>query len=54
MKKSRDRSVDIALGYGLDDWGSSNCRDKGRIYSLHYYVQIDSAAHPTSCPFLGS
>jgi hypothetical protein len=49
--KSRDRSVGIALGYGLDDWGSK-VRFPARAgnYSLHHRVQNGSGAHPASYP----
>jgi hypothetical protein len=49
--KSRDSSVGIVLGYGLEDWGS-------RVwfpvvagnFSFHYHVQNGSGAHPASYP----
>jgi hypothetical protein len=48
---SRDSSVGIATGYGLDDWmigirfpaGSGN-------FSLQHRVQTDSGVLPGSCP----
>jgi hypothetical protein len=49
--KSRDSSVGIALGYGLDDRGS-----RGRFpaeaenFSLHHCVQNDSGAHRAFYP----
>jgi hypothetical protein len=50
-RKSRDKSVGIALGYGLDDRGS---RDRFRAgagnFSLHHRVQNGSGAHPASYP----
>jgi hypothetical protein len=47
--KSRDSSVDIALGYGLDDWGSRVRFPAGAgNFSLYYRVQNGSGAHPTS------
>jgi hypothetical protein len=49
--KSRDSSVGIALGYGLDDRGS-RVRfpvDAGN-FSLHHRVQNGSEAHPASNP----
>jgi hypothetical protein len=49
--KSRDSSVGIALGYGLDYRGSRvrfPVRDGN--FSLHQRVQTDSGAHPTSYP----
>jgi hypothetical protein len=48
---SRDSSVGIALGYGLDDRGS---RDRFPVgagnFSLHHRVQNGSGAHPASYP----
>jgi hypothetical protein len=47
--QSRDSSVGIALGYGLDD-RVSRVRfptDAGNFY-LHYRVQNCSGAHPAS------
>jgi hypothetical protein len=52
MNKSRDSSVGIALGYGLDDRGS-RVRfpgGGGGNFSLHHRVQNGSAAHPASYP----
>jgi len=49
---SRDNSVGIALGYGLDDRGS-RVRIPARAghFSLHHrYVQNGSGVHPTSYP----
>jgi hypothetical protein len=48
---SRDSSVGIALGYGLDDRGS-RVRFPARVgdFSLHYSVQNGSRAHPASYP----
>jgi hypothetical protein len=44
---SHDSSVGIALGYGLDDWGSRVRLPAGAgNFSLH---QHDSEAHPASC-----
>jgi hypothetical protein len=49
--ESRDRSVDIALGYGLDDRGSGVRFPAGaRNFSLHHRVQNGSEAHPASYP----
>jgi hypothetical protein len=49
MKKSRDRSVDIALGYGLDDWGSRvRFPAWAGNFSFHHRVQNCSGAHPAS------
>jgi hypothetical protein len=49
--KSRDSSVGIALGYGLDDL-SSRVRFPagGANFSLHHRVQNGSGAHPASYP----
>jgi hypothetical protein len=49
--KSRDSSVGIALGYGLDDRGS-RVRFPARTenFSLHHRVQNGSGAHPASYP----
>jgi hypothetical protein len=49
VKKSRDSSVGIALGYGLDNQG-------GRVqflvgagnFSLHHYIQKGSGVHLAS------
>jgi hypothetical protein len=50
-KESRDSSVDIALGYGLDDRGSRvRFPAGGENFSLHHRVQNDSGAHPVSYP----
>jgi hypothetical protein len=49
--KSRDSSVGIALGYGLDDRGSRVRVPAGAgNFSLHYRVQNGSGAHPASYP----
>jgi hypothetical protein len=49
--KSRDSSVGIALGYGLDDRGSSVRFSAGAgNFSLHHRVQNGSGAHPVSYP----
>jgi hypothetical protein len=48
---SRDSSVGIALGYGLDDRGSRVRFPAGTWnFSLHHRVQNGSAAHPASYP----
>jgi hypothetical protein len=48
---SRDSSVGIALGYGLDDRGSRVRFPAGTgNFSLHHRVQIGSGAHPASYP----
>jgi hypothetical protein len=49
--KSRDSSVGIALGYGLDDRGSRIRFPAGdENFSLHHRVQNGSGAHPVSYP----
>jgi hypothetical protein len=49
--KSRDNSVGIALGYGLDDRGSRVRFPAGAgKFSLHYRIQNGSGDHPTSYP----
>jgi hypothetical protein len=46
---SRDSSVGIVLGYGLDDLGSSVRFPAGAgNFSLHHRVQKGSGAHPAS------
>jgi hypothetical protein len=48
---SRDSSVGIVLGYGLDDWGSTVRFPAGAgNFSLHHRVQNGSGAHPASYP----
>jgi hypothetical protein len=48
---SRDSSVGIALGYGLDDWGYGVRFPAGAgNFSLHHRVQNGSGAHPASYP----
>jgi hypothetical protein len=48
---SRDSSVGIALGYGLDDRGSRVRFPTGTgNFSLHHRVQHSSGAHPASYP----
>jgi hypothetical protein len=50
LYKSRDSSVGIALGYGLDDRGSGVRFPSGAgNFSLHR-VQNGSGAHPASYP----
>jgi hypothetical protein len=50
-RNSRDGSVGIALGYGLDDRGSRVRFPAGAgNFSLHHRVQNNSAAHPDSYP----
>jgi hypothetical protein len=49
--KSRDSSVGIALGYGLDDRGSRVRFPAGAgNFSLHHSVQNGSGTHPASYP----
>jgi hypothetical protein len=48
---SRDSSVGIALGYGLDDRGSMvRFPAVAGDFSLHHRVQNGSEAHPASYP----
>jgi hypothetical protein len=48
VNKSRDSSVGIVSGYGLDDRGSNPC--SGKRFFLFYIVQIGSEAHPVCYP----
>jgi hypothetical protein len=49
--ESRDNSVGIALGYGLDDRGSSvRFLAVAGNFSLHHRVQKGSGTHPASYP----
>jgi hypothetical protein len=49
--KSRDSSVGIATGYGLDDRGSRVLFLAGAgIFSLHHRYQTGSGAHSASYP----
>jgi hypothetical protein len=49
--QSRDNSVGIALGYGLDDRGSRVRFPAGAgNFSLHHRVQNGSEDHPASYP----
>jgi hypothetical protein len=51
LERSCDSSVGIALGYGLDDRGSSVRFPAGAgNFSLHPRVQNGSGAHPASYP----
>jgi hypothetical protein len=51
--RSRDSSVGIALGYGLDDRGSRVLFPAGAgNFSLHHCVQKGSGAHTTSYPMV--
>jgi hypothetical protein len=46
---SRDSSVGLALGYGLDDWGSRVRFPAGAgNFSLNHRVQTGSGTHPAS------
>jgi hypothetical protein len=48
---SRDSSVSMALGYGLDDRGSRVRIPAGAgNFSLHHRVQNGSGTHPASYP----
>jgi hypothetical protein len=48
---SCDSSIGIALGYGLDDWGSRiRFLEGAGNFSLHHRVQNGSGAHPASYP----
>jgi hypothetical protein len=51
IRKRRNSSVGIALGYGLDDRGSRVrfLAGAGNL-SLHHRVQNGSGAHPASYP----
>jgi hypothetical protein len=49
--ESRDSSVGIALGYGLDDRGSGVRLPAGAgNFTLHHRVQNGSGVHPASYP----
>jgi hypothetical protein len=49
MMKSRDSSVGIALGYGLDDRGSRVRFPAGAgNFSFHHRVHNGSGVHPAS------
>jgi hypothetical protein len=51
LATSRDSSVGIALGYGLDDRGSRVRLPAGAgNFSLYHRVQNGSGAHPASYP----
>jgi hypothetical protein len=53
MDKSRDSSVGIATGYGLDDRSFRVRLPAGAgNFSLHHHVQNDSGAHPASYPIV--
>jgi hypothetical protein len=49
--QSRNRSVGIALGYGLDELGSRVRFPSGaESFSLNHWVQNGSEVHPASYP----
>jgi hypothetical protein len=49
--KAHDSSVGIALGYGLDDWGSKVRFPAGAgNFSLHHRLRNGSGTHPASYP----
>jgi hypothetical protein len=48
--KSRDSSVGIATGYGLDDRIGFRFPAGAGNFSLHHRVQTDSGTHPASYP----
>jgi hypothetical protein len=51
LRKSRDSSVGIALGYGLEDRGSRvRFPEEAGNFSFHHRVQNGSGAHPASYP----
>jgi hypothetical protein len=51
LSLSRDSSVGIALGYGLDNRGSRVLfPEGGGNFSLHHSVQNGSRAHKASYP----
>jgi hypothetical protein len=51
MSTKRDSSVGVALGYGLDDGGSSfRFPAWNGNFSFHHRVQKGSGAHPASHP----
>jgi hypothetical protein len=50
QSESRDSSVGIATGYGLDDRGVGVRVPVGSEYSLLHIVQTGSGAHPASYP----
>jgi hypothetical protein len=50
LGNSRDSSVGIALGYGLDDRGSRVRFPAGAAKCLHHRVQNGSGVHPASYP----
>jgi hypothetical protein len=48
--RSRDSSVGIATGYGLDDWGTGVSVPVGSWISLLYVVQIGAGFHTAFYP----
>jgi hypothetical protein len=51
IRRSRDSTVSIALGYGLEDRGSRLRFPAGAgNFSLHHRVHNGSGAHPASYP----
>jgi hypothetical protein len=48
--RSRDSSVGIATGYGLEDGGVGVRDPVGQAFSLLHVVQTGSGVHPTSYP----
>jgi hypothetical protein len=51
VSRSRDNSVGIALGYGLNDQSSKVRFPAGAgNFSLHHRIQNGSVAHPASYP----
>jgi hypothetical protein len=49
LMESRDNTVGIALGYGLDDRDSRLRFPAGAgNFSLHHRIQNDSESHPAS------
>jgi hypothetical protein len=54
-EKSRDSSVGIAIGYGLDDQNSRvRFLARAENFSLHHRVQNGCGAHPDSYPTVAS
>jgi hypothetical protein len=51
VNRSRDSSVGITVGYGLDDRGSKiRFPAENGNFSLHHRIQNGSGAHPASYP----
>jgi hypothetical protein len=53
LHKSRDSSVGIATGYGLEDGGVGVRVPVRQQFSLLHVVQTSSGVHPTSYPGVG-